>query len=124
VVELHLKVIFCLLISPKFEFVKFEKAMFQTVARHWEFLFFLLTSSKCDLGKDEKAMFQKFPCQFELIYGLLPIPKCDFLCRIFALITCVSYVIPGYGINCLYCVEPKNMNLCKYTLLHWRLAGF
>jgi len=60
VVEWHLKVIFCLLTSPKFDFVEFEKAMFQVVARHWELIFFLLTSSKCDLGENEKAIFRCF----------------------------------------------------------------
>jgi len=48
------------LISPKFEFVKFEKAMFQMVARHWKLIFFLLTSLKSNLGNVEKAMFQEF----------------------------------------------------------------
>ena len=53
-----LKLIFCLLISPKIEFVKVEKAMLQMVARHWEFIFFFLTSPNYDLGEFEKAMFQ------------------------------------------------------------------
>jgi len=48
-----LKVIFCLLTSPKFDFVDVEKAMFQVVARHWELIFFLLSSPKCDLGEVE-----------------------------------------------------------------------
>jgi len=44
VVEWHLKVIFCLLTSPKFYFGEFQKAMVQVVASYWELIFFLLTS--------------------------------------------------------------------------------
>ena len=50
-VEWHLIIIFCKLISPKFNFGKVERTMFQMVARHWELVFFLLTSSKCDLDE-------------------------------------------------------------------------
>jgi len=72
-VEWHLKVISCLLLSPKFEFVKFENTMFQMVARQRKLIFFLLNSLKCDLGEGEKAMFQEYLCHIELIYGLLTI---------------------------------------------------
>jgi len=40
VVEWHLKVTFCLLKSPKFDFSYVEKAMFQVVARDSELVFF------------------------------------------------------------------------------------
>jgi len=40
VVEWQLKVIFCLLTSPKFSIGEVEKAMFQVVARHLELIFF------------------------------------------------------------------------------------
>jgi len=53
-VELHLKVIFCLLTSPKFDFPEVEKAMIKVDAGHRELIFFLLTTPKCDLGEVEK----------------------------------------------------------------------
>jgi len=56
VVEWHLKVIFCLMTSKKFDFGEVEKAMFQVVARHWEIIFFALTSPKCDLCEFEKVI--------------------------------------------------------------------
>ena len=77
VVEGQLKIIFCHLITPNFEFGEFEKLMFQVVARHWENIFFPLTTPKSDLGEFEKAMFHFFACKFELIIGLLTIQKCD-----------------------------------------------
>jgi len=46
VVEWHLKVIFCFLATPNFDFGEFEKPIFQVVARHWELIFFLLTTPK------------------------------------------------------------------------------
>ena len=78
-VEWHLKIILYHLISPKFNFGKVERTMFQMVARHWELFFFVLNSSKCDLSEVEKALFQESPFHFELIYGLLTIPKYDFV---------------------------------------------
>ena len=62
--EWHLKVIFCLLTTAKFHFVKVEKTIFHVVARQSDLVFFLLTIfglltiPKCDLGDFEKAMFQ------------------------------------------------------------------
>ena len=50
-VEWHLKVIFCFLTSPKFEFVEVDKAMFQVVVRYLELIFFHLTILKCDLSE-------------------------------------------------------------------------
>ena len=44
--EWHLKVIFCLLTTPKYYFVKFDKAMFQVVARQSDLVFFLLNAQK------------------------------------------------------------------------------
>ena len=71
----HLKVIFCLLTSPKFHFGDVEKAMFEVVANHWGLIYFLLNNRKCDLGEVEKAMFQGVPFHFELIFGLLANPN-------------------------------------------------
>ena len=56
--EWHLRVIFFLLKSPKFDFGTVEKAMFQVVTRPCELISFLLTNPKWDLGEVEKAMFQ------------------------------------------------------------------
>ena len=53
-VECHLKVIFCIFTSPKFDFGEDEKTMFQVVASHWKLIFFLLTNPKCDLGEVKK----------------------------------------------------------------------
>ena len=44
--EWHLKVIFCLLTSPKFDFLEVEKTIFQVVATQSDLVFFLLTSPK------------------------------------------------------------------------------
>jgi len=41
VVELHLKVIFCLLTCPKFNFGEVEKAMIQVDAGNSEHIYFL-----------------------------------------------------------------------------------
>jgi len=62
VVERHLKYIFCILTSPKFDFGEFEKAMFQVVTSHWELISFLLARPKCNLGEFDKAMFQGLAC--------------------------------------------------------------
>ena len=72
----HLKVIFCLLIDPKFDFGDVEKALFQVVANHRE-LFSSLDKTKMRLCKVEKATFQGVACHFEHIFSLLANPKCD-----------------------------------------------
>jgi len=54
----HLKVIFYLLKSPKFDFGEVEKVIYQVFDRHWELIFFLLTDPKCEIGEVEKVMFQ------------------------------------------------------------------
>jgi len=58
-VDRQLKIIFCLLTSPKFDFGVVVISMFQVVARQLELIFFHLTSPKCDLGEIDKAMFQR-----------------------------------------------------------------
>ena len=82
-VEWHLKVIFFLLTSPKFDFVEVEKAMFLVatrlkpknyylvVARYCDVIFCFLISSKFDLYDVEDAIFQFVECHFEFILCLL-----------------------------------------------------
>jgi len=55
VVEWHLKDIFCLLTSPKFDFGDIKKSMFLVVASNWELIFFLLTNPKCDVSRERMA---------------------------------------------------------------------
>ena len=54
VVELHLKVIFCLLTYPKFNFGEVEKAMIQVDAGNSEHIYFL-ANPKWDMGEVEKT---------------------------------------------------------------------
>ena len=58
VVEWQLKITFCLLKIPKFDFGEVETTMFQVFDWRWELVSFLLTSRKCELGEIEKAIFQ------------------------------------------------------------------
>jgi len=44
VVEWHLKVIFCLLTSPKFDLDEVDKTMFQVLPWKFEIIFFFLAS--------------------------------------------------------------------------------
>jgi len=54
VVEWHLKVIFGVLTSPKFDFGEYKKAIFQVIARHLELISFLLNSPKTIWVKSRK----------------------------------------------------------------------
>ena len=68
--ELHLKVIFCLLTSPKFDFGEVEEAMIQVDSRHRVLIFFLLTSPKYHLGQFEKEMIQVVARDWKLIFPI------------------------------------------------------
>jgi len=59
-----LKIFFCLLTSPKFDFGEVDKSIFLVVATHSEIVFFLFISPKCEMGDVDKAMIQVVELHF------------------------------------------------------------
>jgi len=58
---MNFEVIFCLLPNRKCDFIQVDKATIQVVEWHLKFIFYLMTSPKFDLDEFDKTMFQVFP---------------------------------------------------------------